>query len=174
MEWVPAPVFTLAAWILTVTFGWAAIAKFVGGPAWPSAVTRFGFRGPAAQIIVFAVPAAEITVVVLFVIGALRPAAALTLALIAAFSAAITRAVVVNGRRVPCGCFGKTTDRDYRLLVLRNGALGVVAALVLAGPPQASLRPPVGADVIPLALALVGAIVVGWAGAQTASALRRR
>ena len=174
MEWVPAPVATLAAWILTLTFAWATVAKFVRGNEWPSAVTRFGFRGWAAQIIVFAVPLAETTVVVLFLVGALRPAAAFTLALVAMFSAAIVRVRMVEGGRVPCGCFGKSHERDYRLLLARNGALALLAAAGLMGPRGASLRPSSEVEVVPLVLAVVGLFLVAWVTVQSSSSFRRR
>ena len=174
MEWVSAPIASAAGWILTLTFGWAALAKFIRGDEWPPAVTRFGFRGGVAQTIVFAVPIAEITIVILFVVGAARAGAALTVALVAAFSAAITRARMVSGRRVPCGCFGKSRERDYRLLLARNAALALAAATVLLGPRDVSLAPPEGTEWMPVVLSLVGAGVVAWAAVQTTSALRRR
>ena len=174
MEWVPSPVATIAAWILTLTFAWATVAKFVRGNEWPSAVTRFGFRGAIAQTIVFAVPLAEIAVVVMFFVGALRPGAAFTLALVAMFSAAIVRVRAVKGGRVPCGCFGKSHERDYRLLLARNSALALLAAAVLFGPRDASLRPSADIDVVPLTLAVLGLLLVVWVTVQTTSSFRRR
>lgn len=175
MDWIPSPVATLAAWGLTATFAWAALAKFIRGDAWPKAVTGFGFRGALAQTIVFAVPLAEIAIVALFVAGALRPAGALTLALVAGFSGAIVRARGIgNRKRVPCGCFGGSRDTDYRLLLARNLALAVLAALVLLGPRSASLSFPDDLALLPTALIAIGGLLLVWMTVQTANSLRRR
>lgn len=174
MELIPSPLATAAAWILTVTFGWAVVAKFVRGNSWPSAVTRFGFRGAVAQVIVFAVPMAEAAVVVAFVGGLSRVGGSLTLTLVAAFSAAIVRARMHQGNRLPCGCFGKTHERDYRLLLARNSLLALLAVTVLLGPSSASLEVPEGAEVVPLVLVVVGSLLIAWMGIQTVTSLRRR
>ena len=174
MDSIPAPLATVAAWILTITFTWAVAAKFIRGNEWPSAVTAFGFRGASAQAIVFAVPLAETAVVLLFFLGALRAAGALTLALVASFSAAIVRVRMQTGGRVPCGCFGKTRERDHRLLLARNASLAVLAACVLLGPDDASLRPSQPGAVIPIVLAIAGVGLVIWMALQTTSSFRRR
>lgn len=174
MELVPSPLAGAAAWILTVTFGWAVVAKFARGKAWPSAVTRFGFDGAIAQVIVFAVPIAEAAVVVAFVGGLSHVGGSLTLALVAAFSAAIVRGRLRQGDRLPCGCFGKTHERDYRLLLARNSMLALLAVAVLLGPPSMSLEVPDGAEIVPLVLVVVGTLLIAWMGIQTFTSLRRR
>lgn len=175
MDWIPSPVATLAAWGLTATFAWAAIAKIVRGGAWSQAVAGFGFRGGLARFVVLAVPAAEIAIVGLFVAGVLRPAAALTLALVAGFSAAIVRARGMGaGDRVPCGCFGGNREADYRLLLGRNLGLVVLAALVLLGPEALSLRFPENVPLLPTVLVAIGGLLLVWMTVQTATSLRRR
>lgn len=175
MEWVPSPLATVAAWVLTGTFAWAAVAKFVRTDAWPRAVANLGFGGVMARVLMMAVPLAELGIVALFFLGAVRPAAALTLALIASFSAAIVRARA--GRksdRVPCGCFGGDGEYDYRLLLARNGAIATLAGSVLLAPPGVSLAPPAGMDLLPTALVVIAGVLVAWMAAQTSSSLRRR
>ncbi len=174
MELIPSPLATAAAWVLMATFAWAVVAKFVRGNAWPSAVTRFGFRGAVAQVIVFAVPMAEAAVAVAFIGGLSRVGGSLTLALVAAFSAAIVRARVQHGNRLPCGCFGKTHERDYRLLLARNSLLALLAVAVLLGPSSASLEVPEGAEVVPLVLVVLGSLLIVWMAVQTFASLRRR
>lgn len=175
MEWIPSPLATVAAWALIGTFAWAAAAKFVRGNDWPEAVAGFGFSGVLARAIAVAVPLFEVAIVALFVVGAVRVAAALTLALIAAFSAAIvwsrgTR----DGNRVPCGCFGRTRDYDYRLLLLRNAGIAFLAALVLVAKGEVSLAVPAGTDLVPTALVAIAGVLLTWMAVQTASSLRRR
>jgi len=175
MEWVPSPLATIAAWTLVATFLWAAVAKFVRGNAWPAAIARFGFAGAAARAIAVAVPVAEIVVVALFVAGASRVAAALTLALVASFSAAIVSARMVRkSDKVPCGCFGGSGESDYRLLLARNAALAVLAGVVLLAPRPAGLSAPSEGDLLPATLVVLGGAVLTWMVAQTVSSLRRR
>ncbi len=174
MEWVPPPLATVAAWGLVATFAWAAIAKIVRGEAWQRAVAAFGLRGSAGRAVALAVPVAEVGIVVLFLTGAVRPAAALTLALVAAFSAAVVRARTTQQRdKVPCGCFGGSGETDYRLLLARNAGLLVLAALILLSPGDASLTLPENAELVPTALVVVGGLLVTWMAVQTASALKR-
>ena len=175
MDWIPSPVATLAAWGLTATFAWAAAAKFVRGDAWPQAVAGFGFRGSFAKAIVLGVPLAEMAIVTLFVAGALRPAAALSLALVAGFSSAIVRTRAIGtGDRVPCGCFGGSGDSDYRLLLARNLALTGLAGLILLGPRSVSLSLPEGVPALPTVLIAIGGLLLVWMTVQTATSLRRR
>jgi len=175
MEWVPAPLATVAAWGLTATFAWAAAAKVLRADAWPGSVAAFGFSGSSARVVVVSVPVAEVTIVALFAVGIVRPAAALTLALVAAFSAAVVRARTTRmDNRVPCGCFGGSGETDYRLLLGRNLALLLLAALILMSPRDVSLAPPTGGDLLPAVLVVVGGVVLVWTAVQTASSFHRR
>lgn len=175
MEWIPSPLATVAVWALVGTFAWAAAAKFIGGNEWPKAVAGFGFSGVFARAVAIAVPLFELVIVALFVAGAVRPAAALTLALIAAFSAAIVRVRgSKNENRVPCGCFGGSRDYDYRLLLARNAGLALLGAIVLVAKGDVSLAPPTGAELVPTGLVVVAGVLLTWMAVQTASSLRRR
>jgi hypothetical protein len=113
----------------------------------------------------------------LAIAGLSRAEGALALVLLMAFSAALLRARGIVGSEVPCGCFGGPKARDYRLLLTRNGALGLLAALVLVeggSTDLTGLSAPHLADLVPAALlaaaVLLGFLVVRQAGA----ALRAR
>jgi hypothetical protein len=109
---------------------------------------------------VVAVPLAEAAVVVLVLAGSIRMAAAAALALVLAFSAALVRLRRRVGEMVPCGCFGSSRRRSVRVLLLRNLALGIIAAAALAGPDRLDgLRPPTGAELLPAALVVAGAVL---------------
>lgn len=175
MEWVPSPLATVAAWLLTATFGWAVVAKSFDRVAWTSAVTGFGFRGRLAYALVFAVPLAEVAVVGLFLVGSVKAGAALTLALVASFSIAIVRVRATSQRdKVPCGCFGGTKSADYRLLLGRNAGLACLSAVILLAPRSTSLSLPEGTEIVPTALVVVAAVLLVWMTSQAATSLRRR
>jgi hypothetical protein len=124
-----------------------------------------------------AVPVVEIVVPVLFVVGNVGAGAALVVALVGAFSLAVLRARAVEGDRLPCGCFGRSKARDYRLMLVRNAALGVAAGtLLLAGrdvPVFDGVGAPRSSDVIPLTLSAIGLVAAAWAVWAAGSALRK-
>lgn len=118
--------------ILVGVFAWAAVAKLRRRPA-----TMASFRDlrlPAPGILAVAVPVVEALVAGLLV--AHPPVGgALALALLAAFSIVIVRAVAA-GAEVPCACFGSTTERPVSTReLMRNGVLAALAVLATgAGP----------------------------------------
>lgn len=175
MEWVPSPLATVAAWAVTATFAWAALAKSLDRRAWTAAVSGFGFRGAAARLVMVAVPLAEVVIVALFLLGYLEIGAALTLALVASFSGAIVRArAIEKSDRVPCGCFGGAQRVDYRLLLARNAGLAGLGALVLLARGPSSLALPRGTELVPTALVVVAGVLVVWMASAAATSLRRR
>ena len=175
MEWVPSPLATAAAWAVTATFAWAAVAKSLDRRAWFSAVVGFGFNGVTGRIVMVAVPLAELSIVALFLWGRLDIGATLTLVLVASFSGAIVRArAVERSDRVPCGCFGGARRVDYRLLLARNAGLAALAALVLLAPGSSSLALPRGTELLPTALIVVAGVVLVWMTTQATTSLRRR
>jgi hypothetical protein len=92
-----------------------------------------------------------------------------------AFSFAIVRARARLGDRLPCACFGRERSRDYRLLLLRNAGLAMVAGMVAAGAPVvdvSAIRAPEGSEWLPATLSLTGA-AAAFAMLRTASVLRR-
>lgn len=155
----------LAAAVVVAAFGWAAVAKLVGFDRWRRALPAYRLSGiePLARL---GVPAAELVVAALVLVGPLPVAGALALALVAGFSAAILRAQSSReGDRLPCGCFGAATERDFRLMLLRNALLALPAAgLSLAGELKLLDRlESIGtADLLPLLLVVLAIGLLGW------------
>ena len=150
----------LAAEILAGVFAWAAVAKAVRFRHWRTELAAY--RLPAEGLLAVAVPIAEGAVPALVLTGSPVAAAVLALALLAGFSGAVLRARGLHGDRLPCGCFGGRERRDYRLLLARNVALGVVAVAALAdpaGPPWRGVGP---ADLLPLVLLTVGFALIAF------------
>lgn len=165
----------LVAFLLALVFLWAAVAKAARPRRWSETVRRFALPGPLRGPASVAVPLVEAAVAGLFFLGATRTGAALVLALSALFSVAILRAHASQGSRLPCGCFGSTRERDYRVLLARNAALTAAAASLLVFGRDVRGYPPAPAgDAWPAAvLAVVGAGLVLWLFAAVRSGIRR-
>jgi hypothetical protein len=150
----------LATSALTLVFGWAALVKILRFPAWRAALRGYALPRTVETVALPLVPMAEATVPLLAMLGQVRGSAALALTLLTMFSVAVTRARRVRGRRLPCGCFGKAKARDYRILLLRNLALGGVALAALVDEPGrplfAAARWPYMTEALPAALLLLG------------------
>lgn len=154
---------TVFSAVLALTFAWAAVAKVVRPRRWLDALDGYGFRGRWRLAVTIAVPVAEFTVPALFAIGGARLGAALTLALVAAFSLAVLNARTVQGDRLPCGCFGGVGARDYRLMLARNAALAALAAFVLLTERSRALSGLASGDmVVPIVLSVAGLALIGW------------
>jgi uncharacterized membrane protein YphA (DoxX/SURF4 family) len=121
----------LAALVLAGTFAWAGLAKLRAPAATRRTFRALGVPGPATAARV--VPLAELGLAVGLV---LVPgwAAAAALALLAAFSTLLLRAVRA-GVEVSCGCFGSAGDQPVSFVELvRNALLGLAAVAALATP----------------------------------------
>jgi uncharacterized membrane protein YphA (DoxX/SURF4 family) len=160
---------------LAAIFTWAALAKIVGFSRWRAALAEY--RLPASGVVAVGVPVSEGICVALLVAGRTRAGAALVLALVAAFSAAVIRAREQEGEKLPCGCFGGTGRRDYRTMLTRNATLVLLAgALMIEGRDVELLGrigSPAASDVLPAVLAIIGVVVLAWFVYQTSTALRR-
>ena len=158
---VPAPALLLAA-----AFAWAAVAKSLRPAAWRAALAGYRLPLRTRQLALAGVPVAEGAVAVLLLSGgdASKAGAALSVALLAAFSIAVLRARRLQGDRLPCGCFGGAGRRDYRSMLVRNGFLGGLAAAVLVAPDAWTfeLEAPGAAQLLPAALAALGLGLVVW------------
>ena len=163
----------IAAILIATTFVAAGAAKLIRYPRWRSALDEYRFPGALAGWIAVGVPTAELGAVVLLVWVSQAVGAAVSLALLALFSAAIARVAVVRGSRVPCGCFGGDESQDYRLLLGRNAFLCIACAAILLGGPEGSLVESMsGSDVLPLALATAGIAGIVVLATQMAGSLR--
>jgi hypothetical protein len=169
-------VLPVVPFLLAVAFFWAAIAKASRPSAWRNAL--LGYRLPKGVVTpaLVLVPVLEIVAGVLLSSGgdASKAGAALSVALLAAFSLAVLRARSLQGDRLPCGCFGGSGGRDYRLMLVRNAVLGSVAALVLLVPRVASYeidRLP-ASDVLPAVMVAVGVLLIAWLVATAGKAGR--
>ncbi|MFN2488328.1 MAG: MauE/DoxX family redox-associated membrane protein [Actinomycetota bacterium] len=165
----------VSALLLVLTFAWASLAKLVRWSRWRTALERYHLGPALTPLVLFGVPLVEAGVVALLLAGEVRLGAALVVSLISAFSLAVLRARSLEGDRLPCGCFGRASARDYRQMLLRNSLLGALAAIVLivAGA-RLSVAAPQRGELVPAALVVAGLAFAGWLVWQAATALRRR
>ncbi|HEX2057777.1 MAG TPA: MauE/DoxX family redox-associated membrane protein [Actinomycetota bacterium] len=152
--------------LLAVAFVWAAIAKVTRFPAWRSALSGYSLPATAVAPALVIVPLLELATAFLLARGgdATKAGAALSVALLGAFSLAVLRARRLQGDRLPCGCFGGSGSRDYRLILVRNAALGTVAAAILLVRDVAryEIDAPAASQVVPAALAATGLALIAW------------
>jgi hypothetical protein len=167
--------------VLAGTFAWAGAAKVIRFVRWRDALHALALPGPVQAAALLGVPAAEAAVVAAIGTGAAKAGAAGALALLAAFSLVIFSARRTHGRRVPCGCFGNASTRDASIMLVRNAALALCAAVVLVGPDDPGLAGRAGmpdaAELWPAALVGVGvaaAALVLWQVDAAARRARRR
>ena len=155
----------ISATALAIAFAWAALSKLAGYERWRGALGGYGLPGTFERVAGFGVPALEIGAVVLVLTGPLEVAGAVILALLASFCLVILSARASKGDRLPCGCFGGTTEHDYRLMLIRNAVLAVPAGvLVLSGESGliGRLGSIEGSDVVPLGLVLLAGGLIVW------------
>jgi hypothetical protein len=164
----------LAAVVLVVTFAWASVAKVVAWARWRRAVALYRLGGAAFAVSV-GVPAGEALTALLLLRGWLAPGAAAAIALLSSFSLAIARARLLEGDRLPCGCFGGAATRDARAMLVRNGSLGVLAAGILVAAPSAAVPRPLPEGIAwPALLAGLGLVLAAWTGWEALASLRGR
>lgn len=156
----------LVPFLLAIAFFWAAIAKASRPSAWRAALG--GYRLPQRVVVpaLVLVPVIELLTAILLSAGgaASKAGAALSVALLGAFSLAVLRARAVRGDRLPCGCFGGSGSRDYRLMLVRNAFLGAVAAAILLVRPVAEyeLESPPPSQLLPALLVGLGVVLIAW------------
>ena len=156
----------VAAIALATTFAWAAFAKVVRFVEWRRALVAYRLSARSFAVALITVPVLEAAAVALLLSGALRAGAALVVGMLASFSWAVARARAITGNRVPCGCFGAMSTRDYRAVFARNVALGIAAGVVLVRGPDVSpikgFAPPGPDEAIAATLVMVGLALVAW------------
>jgi hypothetical protein len=174
---MPDIVARLAALTLAFVWGWAGLAKVLRGSVWRRALTGYGLRPPVEATARLLVPGAELAVALVLLSGGERTGAALSVALLAGASVLVMRARSQGGDEVPCGCFGGSRARDFRVLLLRNGTLGILAAVVLLGPPIPALfdgvRMPEPAESLAAVLVVIGLGTGVWLLRRATFLLRR-
>jgi Methylamine utilisation protein MauE len=162
---------------LALAFGFAALAKLVLWSRWQRSLAVHRLPDGVLGFISIAVPAAELAVAALIVLVSATVGAAFALVLLAGFSLAVARARSLAGRRLPCGCFGTTGERDWRALVARNAGLIFLAAWgVAAGGDDALLAEVDTAEpgeLFAAALTLAGIALAVWTARTTRTELRR-
>jgi Methylamine utilisation protein MauE len=167
----------LAGSLVALVFGWGAIAKLVRFSQWQQALGAYRLPPLVARAASTLVPLAEIAVTGLFVTDHALAGAALTVALLAGFSLALLSAHRSQGNRLPCGCFGRATPHDYRLLVGRNGALACLAGVVLIDGRDrlfTDAMRPTSTTLLPAALVVLGLSMALWMGREVTEAMRKR
>jgi hypothetical protein len=173
LTWDRSDVGALAAAVLAVTFGVAAITKVTAWRRWRRSLAAYDV--PAEGGIAVAVPAVESVVAILPLLGFARAAGAVAFAVLGAFSLAIVVARIRRGAMLECGCFGGVRSRDYRVLLLRNAVLAVVAFSAWRwAPPAATLpfRAPTASELVPALLVALGSIAIVALGAVATRTLR--
>jgi hypothetical protein len=163
--------------ILAMIFAWAPGAKVLRFGTWRAVLAGYRLPPLMERVARVAVPATELTVAGLLIGGETRAGAALSVALLSSFCFALVRARALQGDRLPCGCFGARKERDYRALLLRNAALALLPATLLAGGRDVSLlggvTAPRASDLLPSALAVFGVAVIAWTAREVSVAFRK-
>lgn len=166
----------LAGVLVALVLGWAAGAKLVRFNQWRQALSGYGLPPAVASVASVAVPVAELSVVGLMVAGRALAGAALTLGLLSVFSLSFPRLRLEPGNRVPCGCFGKATSLDVRLLIARNGALAALAGIILIGGRDHLVTGSISAwaTVLPSVLIIIGLSLALWLAREITEVSRRQ
>ena len=150
---------------LAVAFGWSSFSKLAGWRRWRRTLATYGLPPVLERSAAGAVPAVELLVVALALLGRPRAAGAVALGALVAFSAALVRLALRHGARIDCGCFGRGSI-GVRWALARNAALAAGAAFSwMASPPDPVVGLPAVGDPLP-AMLVVGtlavAVLTGW------------
>ena len=166
----------VAAAVLSIAFGSAAVAKIAGRRRWARALASYRL-GPLEGAALVGVPVVELALVALPFLGLVSTAGLASFVVLWVFSAAIVVGRVRIGRRLDCGCFGAARSRDYRLLLARNGVLAVIAVVAWREAQDAwiggSLDAPSGSDLLPATLVAVGLSLAVWVSVRAVITVRR-
>jgi hypothetical protein len=148
-----------AAALVAVAFAWSTIAKVTGWSRWRRTLATHAYPPAVERIALRAVPAAELLVPTLALLGRPRAAGAAAFFAIVIFSVALVRLGVRDGVRVSCGCFGRGSI-DVRFALARNAAFAALAAAAwVSARPDPVLRWPDAGDSVPAMLTAAGLTV---------------
>jgi hypothetical protein len=167
----------VAAGLLALLFAWAAAAKVIRFGSWRSELEGYALPRPLRHVALGGVPLLEGAVVALVLVGELPPAGALCIASVSAFSLAILRRRSVEGDRFPCACFGRSTTRDYRVMLTRNLFVALLGVVMLGGSGVSvfdGLRAPGPGELLPAVLVVAGVTLITWMVVQASTSLRRK
>ena len=161
-----------AAFVLAATFAWAALAKISRFSGWREALRAYRLPAPVEPPALILVPATEAAIALLFIARLTDVAAVASVVLLATFSVVLYRTAQRSGSRLPCGCFGRTRERDVRVALARNAMLVVSAAWLLGRGESFAPWPPApqgeewfAAGLAALAAGLAVWVVTTFAGA---------
>lgn len=177
---MPSALVWTASALVVATFLWAAAAKVLSFRNWRRALAgyRLPLSTPLEGVVAAAVPFVEFGAATTILFVSLKGGAALSLSLLALFCAAILRARTAAGDRLPCGCFGRDEERDYRAMLARNGLLGAACGVILLGSQEGDLvsgaEAPSGSEILPLVLVGAGVVVASWTVRQAMGSMRGR
>jgi hypothetical protein len=173
----PSEAGAAAAAVLAFAFGSAGAAKLARARRWRRALRTYGLPRPVERVAAAGVPVAELGLAVLPFLRLTATAGLASLIALAVFSVAIVVAGIRRGPRVACGCYGSAAERDYRLLLARNGALAIVALVAWTQGTDAlratALGVPGPPDTVPALLAGLGLVLAAWVAAEAALSVRR-
>jgi uncharacterized membrane protein YphA (DoxX/SURF4 family) len=122
---------------LCAIFAWAGVAKVARPEIWRGDLKGYWLWPPVRRLAFAGLPWIELGAALCLVGAAPRMGAAIAIALMGVFSAAIVRAwYKQSDNRIGCGCFGGARLYDFRLLLLRNTAIAAMGVLVLWQHPE--------------------------------------
>jgi uncharacterized membrane protein YphA (DoxX/SURF4 family) len=153
--------------VLAVVFAWAGALKIARPRRWRESLSMYGLPRPVRVAALLGVPWVEMGVAAGLALGLVVEGAAAAAVLAAAFTVAILRArSLQRSDKLDCGCFGGRTARDYRVLLLRNGAIEVAALLVLGGAVNDLARRSASASALLVAYVVLFVAAGCWVGWQ--------
>ena len=174
---MPEATVRIAAVLLATLFAWAALAKVVRHRAWSQALRGYKLPGAIEAAARSSVPVVEAAVALLLLVGETHTGAALCLVLVAGFSLVVFRTRRFVGDSLPCGCFGGSKETDYRTMLVRNGLLGGLAAVLLLSPrdvrPLDGLGIPSTGEALPAVLIAAGVALGAWIVHEVSVSARR-
>jgi hypothetical protein len=173
----PADLGSLSAAVLVVAFAAAAASKLGRPGLWQRALGSYGLPEWVERPARVGVPAVELGLAVLPLLGFGSSAGLGAVVVLGVFSGAIVYARIRTGPRLGCGCFGGAKVRDWRWLLGRNAALAVAGAVAwrsgIDAPVAFAIGMPRGAELLPAVLVVLGSLLAIWVGVRTLVAVRR-
>jgi hypothetical protein len=151
--------------VLAATFGWAGTTKLARAERWRQDIRAYRLSRIVRALAFLLVPWIEIGVAAAVLAGRWDVAAAVALGLLLVFSFTIVRLRLLLGtNELSCGCFGGMASRDYRLLLLRNLAVGAAALMVLSFFDEVGMRGRMlwQIDIFPAILVALGIAAIVW------------